>query len=312
MPGRWVADLSAGSGLDEAGSFVFVDAEDEEDGPEHQEQDERDVYGDYDGGGGADCWTSDTPGQSTYGVGGLVSTEEDVRNGPGIRGLRDATRPTTTSSWFGGDYDQNQNETAPGKRRRTSATPEMDMDMAARPREDRRETHEREGQEDAWLVEGASSPAWDSSESYGASGYGYVSLSEALLNSPPSYHTTRAASMAMARTACTYTPAADPGPSTDRHASVARVEDFSPTFPHIRPDDKARNTLRRRRRRRRSSKSSVDDVASTPFDGIFTHPLSGLSLVMGYNTALPKSRLDMYITALRQLVLGAGERGSLG
>jgi hypothetical protein len=82
---------------------------------------------------------------------------------------------------------------------------------------------------------------------------------------------------------------------------------------------------RQKRRRRRSSSHStssscqvpLSDISSpswsiTPaFDQTFTHPLSGLSVVMGYNTSLPKSRLDMYITALRQLALSASEVGLL-
>jgi hypothetical protein len=84
-----------------------------------------------------------------------------------------------------------------------------------------------------------------------------------------------------------------------------------------------------RRRRRTSSSSSASTVRS--FDSIstcsalatmasirppsfhapFTHPLTGLNLTMGYNTSLPKTRLDMYITAARQMALAAGEGGML-
>ncbi|KIW96406.1 uncharacterized protein Z519_03475 [Cladophialophora bantiana CBS 173.52] len=50
---------------------------------------------------------------------------------------------------------------------------------------------------------------------------------------------------------------------------------------------------------------------ATLSDHTFTHPLSGLDLVMGFNTSLPKSRFDTYITALRQLLQCAAERCSL-
>lgn len=37
-------------------------------------------------------------------------------------------------------------------------------------------------------------------------------------------------------------------------------------------------------------------------DRQFVHPLSTIDLVMGYNTSLPRSRFDAYITALRQML----------
>ncbi|OAP58024.1 hypothetical protein AYL99_07114 [Fonsecaea erecta] len=43
-------------------------------------------------------------------------------------------------------------------------------------------------------------------------------------------------------------------------------------------------------------------------DHTFTHPLSSLNLVMGFNTSLPRSRLDTYITALRQLLRCSSEQ----
>ncbi|EXJ63774.1 hypothetical protein A1O7_00109 [Cladophialophora yegresii CBS 114405] len=43
-------------------------------------------------------------------------------------------------------------------------------------------------------------------------------------------------------------------------------------------------------------------------DQPFVQPLSGLNLVMGYNTSLPRSRMDMYITAQRQLVRCCSEK----
>lgn len=57
---------------------------------------------------------------------------------------------------------------------------------------------------------------------------------------------------------------------------------------------------------------SLDLISRTTlFDQTFIQPLSGLKLIMGYNTRLPLSRLDVYITALRQLVLCCGEKSSL-
>ncbi|EXJ73046.1 uncharacterized protein A1O5_04195 [Cladophialophora psammophila CBS 110553] len=50
---------------------------------------------------------------------------------------------------------------------------------------------------------------------------------------------------------------------------------------------------------------------ATLSDHTFAHPLSGLDLVMGFNTSLPKSRFDTYITALRQLLQCAAERSIL-
>ncbi|KIW25060.1 uncharacterized protein PV07_10732 [Cladophialophora immunda] len=47
---------------------------------------------------------------------------------------------------------------------------------------------------------------------------------------------------------------------------------------------------------------------ATLFDYTFAHPLSSLNLIMGFNTSLPKSRLDTYITALRQLLRCSAER----
>lgn len=72
----------------------------------------------------------------------------------------------------------------------------------------------------------------------------------------------------------------------------------------------ADNVQRKALRRRRSSRAESFHSAMS-FDQTFVHPLSGLSLVMGYNTSLPKSRLDAYITAMRQLVLSTSEQGLL-
>ncbi|KAH0830866.1 hypothetical protein FOPE_01986 [Fonsecaea pedrosoi] len=47
---------------------------------------------------------------------------------------------------------------------------------------------------------------------------------------------------------------------------------------------------------------------ATLFDHTFTHPLSSLSLAMGFNTSLPKSQFDTYIMALRQLLRGSSDR----
>jgi hypothetical protein len=46
-------------------------------------------------------------------------------------------------------------------------------------------------------------------------------------------------------------------------------------------------------------------------DQTFVQPLTGLNLVMGYNTCLPMSRLDVYITALRQFVRCCAESYAL-
>lgn len=48
--------------------------------------------------------------------------------------------------------------------------------------------------------------------------------------------------------------------------------------------------------------------SATLLDQTFVHPLSGLTLAMGYNTSLPKSRFDTYITALRQLIRCSTEK----
>jgi hypothetical protein len=50
-------------------------------------------------------------------------------------------------------------------------------------------------------------------------------------------------------------------------------------------------------------------TSSTPhrLDDTFAGPLVGLKVTTGYNTSLPKSRFDMYIAALRQLVRDASE-----
>ncbi|KAJ9608457.1 hypothetical protein H2200_007445 [Cladophialophora chaetospira] len=61
-------------------------------------------------------------------------------------------------------------------------------------------------------------------------------------------------------------------------------------------------------KRKRASAGSFDTIS---LDHTFVHPLSGLNLVMGYNTSLPKSRLDFYITAMRQLIRGSSERRAL-
>ncbi len=61
-------------------------------------------------------------------------------------------------------------------------------------------------------------------------------------------------------------------------------------------------------KRKRPSASFVDAITLDP---TFTHPLFALNLVMGYNTSLPKSRLDVYITALRQLIRCCSESYAL-
>jgi hypothetical protein len=66
--------------------------------------------------------------------------------------------------------------------------------------------------------------------------------------------------------------------------------------------------LRRIAKARTKSCSSV----TTAFDRTFDHPLFGTNLAMGFNTSLPKSRLDMYITASRQLALCSAEMRYLG
>jgi hypothetical protein len=66
--------------------------------------------------------------------------------------------------------------------------------------------------------------------------------------------------------------------------------------------------LRRIAKARTKSCSSVTPA----FDRTFDHPLFGTNLAMGFNTSLPKSRLDMYITASRQLALCSAEMRYLG
>lgn len=54
---------------------------------------------------------------------------------------------------------------------------------------------------------------------------------------------------------------------------------------------------------------NLASALSTPpwLDSTFARPLLGLKLVTGYSTTLPKSRFDMYIATLRQLVRSASE-----
>ncbi|OCT53146.1 hypothetical protein CLCR_10197 [Cladophialophora carrionii] len=67
-----------------------------------------------------------------------------------------------------------------------------------------------------------------------------------------------------------------------------------------------RNSILKRKR------SLVYADRTSLLDQPFVRPLSGLNLVMGYNTSLPRSRMDMYITVLRQLVRCCSERSVLG
>ena len=61
-------------------------------------------------------------------------------------------------------------------------------------------------------------------------------------------------------------------------------------------------------KRKRTGSQSIDTIL---LDRSFSHPLTGMNLVMGYNTSLPTSRLDVYITAMRQLIRGCSERSVL-
>ncbi|KIW73912.1 hypothetical protein PV04_01991 [Phialophora macrospora] len=61
--------------------------------------------------------------------------------------------------------------------------------------------------------------------------------------------------------------------------------------------------------KRKRSLARSDEM--TLLDQPFVQPLSGLNLVMGYNTSLPKSRMDMYITASRQLLRCCSEKSVL-
>jgi hypothetical protein len=55
-------------------------------------------------------------------------------------------------------------------------------------------------------------------------------------------------------------------------------------------------------RTRCNNRPERDAQSLGPMDWTFAHPRTGLDLVMGYNTSLPSSRLDLYLTTLRQLV----------
>jgi hypothetical protein len=76
------------------------------------------------------------------------------------------------------------------------------------------------------------------------------------------------------------------------------------------PEDECANVIPQQSILKRK-RSLVRSDGMTLLDQPFIRPLSGLNLVMGYNTSLPRSRMDMYITASRQLVRCCSEKSVL-
>lgn len=154
----------------------------------------------------------------------------------------------------------------------------------------------------------APAPAWDSGYGY-VNGYGngcgydadatYVPLSRAMSGDSGN-------GMMLPESIDTTALFDTPSPTTTSFASSDTASPTSYSAPTIEADNVPRKALCRRR-----NSLAESFYSATLSDQTFVHPLSGLSMIMGYNTSLPKSRLDMYITALRQLVLSSCEQGLL-
>ena len=87
--------------------------------------------------------------------------------------------------------------------------------------------------------------------------------------------------------------------------SADRLGDYRP---EQRVELENRSEISALKRPRLLQRSAANLNRATVRDQTFVQPLSGLNLVMGYNTSLPKSRLDVYITVLRQMVRCSSER----
>lgn len=67
------------------------------------------------------------------------------------------------------------------------------------------------------------------------------------------------------------------------------------------------DNVQRKALRRLQQAPRPRSYTSPTIDRTLTHPLTGANLTMGFNTSLPKSRLDMYIMTTRQLLRSSHE-----